>query len=86
MSDKHLNRSTTSRELAAKTQRMAPTKINPVGRRTLLVLVAICVASFIGHLVLLPHMPELIPTHWDSAGNLDMRQAVVRTNRLAVER
>ena len=28
-------------------------------------LVAICVASFIGHLVLLPHMPEMIPTHWD---------------------
>ena len=71
MSDKHLNPSTTSSEQAAKTQRTAPTKINPVGRRTFLVLVAICVASFIGHLVLLPHMPEMIPTHWDSAGNVN---------------
>lgn len=71
MSDKHLNPSTASSEQAAKTQRTAPTKINPVGRRTFLVLVAICVTSFIGHLVLLPHMPEMIPTHWDSAGNVN---------------
>lgn len=71
MSDKHLDPSTASSEQAAKTQRTAPTKINPVGRRTFLVLVAICVASFIGHLVLLPHMPEMIPTHWDSAGNVN---------------
>lgn len=71
MSDKHLDPSTASSEQAAKTQRTAPTKISPVGRRTFLVLVAICVASFIGHLVLLPHMPEMIPTHWDSAGNVN---------------
>lgn len=71
MSDKHLDPSTTSSEQAAKTQRTAPTKINPVGRRTFLVLVAICVASLIGHLALLPHMPEMIPTHWDSAGNVN---------------
>ncbi len=71
MSDKHLDPSTASSEQAAKTQRTAPTKINPVGRRTFLVLVAICVASFIGHLALLPHMPEMIPTHWDSAGNVN---------------
>ena len=71
MSDKHLNPSTASSEQAAKTQRTAPTKINPVGRRTFLVLVAICVTSVIGHLVLLPHMPEMIPTHWDSAGNVN---------------
>lgn len=71
MSDKHLDPSTASSEQAAKTKRTAPTKINPVGRRTFLVLVAICVASFIGHLVLLPPMPEMIPTHWDSAGNVN---------------
>ncbi len=40
MSDKHLNPSTASSEQAAKTQRTVPTKINPVGRRTFLVLVA----------------------------------------------
>ena len=45
MSDKHLDPSTASSEQAAKTQRTAPTKINPVGRRTFLVLVAICTSQ-----------------------------------------
>ncbi len=71
MNGKHLDPSTAYSEQAAKTQRTAPTKINPVGRRTFLVLVAICVVILIGHLVLLPHIPEIIPTHWDLDGIVD---------------
>lgn len=71
MRSKQLDPSTKSIEQEAKTQQTAPAKIDPVGRRTFLVLVAICVASLIGHLALLPHMPEMIPTHWDSAGNVN---------------
>ena len=44
---------------------------SPINRRALLVLAAICIASFLGHLALFPQMPEMVPTHWDAAGNVD---------------
>lgn len=44
---------------------------NPLNRRTFALLVALCLASLAGHLLLLPHMPAQIPTHWDSAGNVN---------------
>ncbi len=70
MSSKHLDPSTASSEQAAKTQQAGPAKIDPVGRRTFLVLVAICVASLIGHLALLPHIPEMNTPHSDSDCNV----------------
>ena len=44
---------------------------NPLSRRVMVGLVLVCVASFLGHLALLPQMPEMIPTHWDAAGNVN---------------
>lgn len=44
---------------------------NPLSRRVMVGLVLVCIASFLGHLALLPQMPEMIPTHWDAAGNVN---------------
>lgn len=46
-------------------------RANPMSRRALIALAVLCIASFLGHLALLPHMPEMIPTHWDAAGNVN---------------
>lgn len=37
---------------------------SPLSRRTLIALTALCIVSLLGHIALLPHMPEMIPTHW----------------------
>ncbi len=71
MNDKHPDPSQAPTGREAKAKETAPVRIDPIGRRTFLALAAVCVASLIGHLVLLPHMPEMIPTHWDSAGNVN---------------
>lgn len=44
---------------------------SPLSRRTLIALTALCIVSLLGHIALLPHMPEMIPTHWDAAGTVD---------------
>lgn len=49
----------------------APTSKSPLSRRALLALGAVCVASFIGHLVLFPQLPAMVPTHWDVAGSVN---------------
>ena len=36
---------------------------SPLSRRTLIALTALCIVSLLGHIALLPHMPETIPTH-----------------------
>lgn len=41
---------------------------DPIGRRAWLALGAICIASLVGHLLLLPYMPEQIPTHFGMNG------------------
>lgn len=45
--------------------------ISPVSRRVWIALAALCVVSFLGHLVLFPQLPDMVPTHWDTAGNVD---------------
>ena len=42
-------------------------------RRVVVVLVAIVAASVVGHLVVYPHLPEVVPTHWNAAGVVDQR-------------
>lgn len=44
---------------------------NPLSRRTVAILAAICIVSLLGHLALLPQMPEMVPTHWDTAGDVN---------------
>lgn len=48
-----------------------PDLVNPLGRRAFLGLAALCIVSFLGHLALLPQMPEMVPTHWDTAGDVN---------------
>lgn len=45
--------------------------VSPLSRRVMTGLALLCIASFLGHLALLPQMPEMIPTHWDTAGNVN---------------
>lgn len=52
------------------TQRSASVK-SPVNRRAWIALGALCIVSFLGHLALLPQLPDIVPTHWDAAGNVD---------------
>lgn len=52
------------------TQRSASVK-SPVNRRAWIALGALCIVSFLGHLVLFPQLPDIVPTHWDAAGNVD---------------
>lgn len=42
---------------------------DPVGKRTWIILLVICLASVAGHLFIYPSLPETIPTHWDINGN-----------------
>lgn len=52
------------------TQRSASVK-SPVNRRVWIALGALCIVSFLGHLALFPQLPDIVPTHWDAAGNVD---------------
>lgn len=52
------------------TQRSASVK-SPVNRRAWIALGALCIVSFLGHLALFPQLPDVVPTHWDAAGNVD---------------
>lgn len=52
------------------TQRSASVK-SPVNRRAWIALGALCIVSFLGHLALFPQLPDIVPTHWDAAGNID---------------
>lgn len=45
--------------------------LSPLSRRVMVGLGLVCIASLVGHLALLPQMPEMIPTHWDAAGNVN---------------
>lgn len=36
-----------------------------------IILLALCIASLAGHLLVMPHLPARIPIHWDLAGNVD---------------
>ena len=51
-------------------QRNASVK-SPVNRRVWIALGALCIASFLGHLALFPQLPDIVPTHWDAAGNVN---------------
>lgn len=44
---------------------------SPAKRGIWIALGALCLASFLGHLALFPELPEVVPTHWDTAGNVD---------------
>lgn len=52
------------------TQRSASVKF-PVNRRAWIALGALCIVSFLGHLAIFPQLPDIVPTHWDAAGNVD---------------
>lgn len=52
------------------TQRSASVK-SPVNHRAWIALGALCIVSFLGHLALFPQLPDIVPTHWDAAGNVD---------------
>lgn len=52
------------------TQHSASVK-SPVNRRAWIALGALCIVSFLGHLALFPQLPDIVPTHWDAAGNVD---------------
>lgn len=52
------------------TQRSASVK-SPVNRRVWIALGALCIVSFLGHLALFPQLPDIVPTHWDAASNVD---------------
>ena len=40
-------------------------------KRLLAVLGAVCALNFIGHLICLPFLPDVIPVHWNFAGQAD---------------
>lgn len=44
---------------------------SPIKRGVWIALGALCLASFLGHLALFPQLPEMVPVHWDAAGNVD---------------
>lgn len=44
---------------------------NPVGRRCLAVLAALCLVSLIAHLALFPALPEVVPTHFGASGEVN---------------
>lgn len=44
---------------------------SPVSRRVWMLLGALCIISFLGHLAFFPQLPHMVPTHWDSAGNVN---------------
>lgn len=52
------------------TRRNASVK-SPVNRRAWIALGALCIVSFLGHLAIFPQLPDIVPTHWDAAGNVD---------------
>lgn len=45
--------------------------VNPIGKRYWIILGTICTVSLAGHLVLLPHMPEQVPTHFAIDGTVN---------------
>ena len=49
-------------------------RVSPIGRRTLIALAVLCILSFLGHLALLPQLPDMAPTHWDAAGDSRLEQ------------
>lgn len=42
-----------------------------INRRILIALAILCILNFLGHLALFPLLPEMVPTHWDVAGNVN---------------
>ena len=42
-------------------------------RRVVVALVVIMAASVVGHLLVYPHLPDVVPTHWNAAGVVDQR-------------
>lgn len=44
---------------------------NPVGKRCLAALAALCLVSLIAHLALFPALPEVVPTHFGVSGEVD---------------
>ncbi len=44
---------------------------SPIKRGVWIALGALCLASFLGHLALFPQLPEMVPVHWDAAGNVN---------------
>lgn len=44
---------------------------SPLTKRGLFILGALCIASLVGHLILLPYMPEQIPTHFSITGEVN---------------
>lgn len=42
-----------------------------MSRRAWIALGAVCIASFLGHLALFPQLPEMVPTHWNTAGDVN---------------
>lgn len=52
-------------------ERTNPERTDPISKRAWIVLGALCVASLVGHLVLLPQMPEQIPTHFSTSGEVN---------------
>lgn len=45
--------------------------ISPISKRAWIILGVICTASLVGHLALLPYMPEQVPTHFATDGTVN---------------
>ena len=46
-------------------------ELDPIGRRCLLALVLLCVASLIAHLACFPALPDIVPTHFGASGEVN---------------
>ncbi len=42
-----------------------------ISKRCWILLLALCIASLAGHLLVMPYLPARIPIHWDLSGNVD---------------
>lgn len=83
MTDKNLKRPNADAPDQEPNGKDAPASPNPLSRRTMAILAAICIASLLGHLALLPQMPEMVPTHWNTAG--DVNGYTSRTAMIALD-
>ena len=83
MTDKNLKTPGTEGRTQDGTERDARPVANPLSRKTMTVLAVLCGASFLAHLALLPQMPEMVPTHWDAAG--DVNGYTSRTAMIALD-
>lgn len=83
MTDKNLKRPNADAPDQEPNGQGAPASPNPLSRRTMAILAAICIASLLGHLALLPQMPEMVPTHWNTAG--DVNGYTSRTAMIALD-